>query len=172
MAKTKKKAAKKPTKKAAAKAAPKKAPKKTAAKKAAPKKAAPTKPKKAAPTKVASTKATPKKTAPKPHANESTVVAASSDSSSTDRFRPVADVLVTDLEAARGDEAKETAALQKAIASYLEINGGGDPAEVGLAEYFAEDGSVANPPALERVADASEDDIFRWREKLADLAGY
>ena len=92
--------------------------------------------------------------------------------SSQDRYRPVADALVTDLEAAAGDEDKEVAALQKAIDGYLRIAGGGQPAELGLAEYFAEDGGVANRPALERVKGATDDDIFRWREKLADLAGY
>ncbi len=92
--------------------------------------------------------------------------------SNSDRFRPVADALVADLEASAGDAAKEEAAIQKAIDAYVAIAGGGDPAELGLAEYFAEDGSAANPPALERVKGASEDDIFRWREKLADLAGY
>ena len=91
---------------------------------------------------------------------------------SNDKYRGIADALVAELEAAGGDEAKETAALQKAIDGYVTIAGGGDPAELGLAEYFAEDGSASDPPALERVKDASEDDIFRWREKLADLAGY
>lgn len=92
----------------------------------------------------------------------------------TDPYRAVADALVLALEAANGDAAKEEAALRAAIAGYLEAaeQPGGNPAELGLAEYFAEDGSVEDPPALERVKGASEDDIFRWRELLADLAGY
>jgi hypothetical protein len=88
-----------------------------------------------------------------------------------DPYAAVATALVADLEAAAGDEAKETLALQKAIEGYATIAGGGAIAELGIPEYFAEDGSVGNPPALERVSGASEDDILRWREKLADLAG-
>jgi hypothetical protein len=91
-----------------------------------------------------------------------------------DRYRGVADTLVAALGAAGGDPAKEEAALKAAIAGYLEASEqpGVDPAELGVAEYFAEDGTADDPPALERVKGATEDDIFRWREKLADLAGY
>lgn len=70
----------------------------------------------------------------------------------------------------RGDEAKESAALQKALDGFEALRNGDDVP--GAPEYFAEEGSVANPPALERVSGASEDDIFRWRMKLCDLAGY
>jgi hypothetical protein len=195
MAKTKKKAAKKkPAAKPAKKPATKAAPKKAAAKKAEPKKAAPKKAagkatakpaaQKAAPKKAAANntaakpaakepspkKAAPNKTAPKAVTEKAATAPASN--GTTDKFRPVADALVAELAAAGGDDAKETVALMRAIDGYLEINGGGVPAEVGLAEYFAEDGSVTNPPAFERVENASEDDIFRWREKLGDLAGY
>jgi hypothetical protein len=194
----KKAAAKKPVKKAAAKkAAPKKAaPKKAVAKKTAPKKAAPNK---AAPKKAAPKKAAPKEpemifTPPfddiesdpievKP---DPVVTADATDDGWTDPseedaptngapvdpYAAVATALVADLEGAAGDDAKETAALQKAIEAYATIAGGGAIAELGIPEYFAEDGSVGNPPALERVKGASEDDILRWREKLADLAGY
>ncbi len=92
--------------------------------------------------------------------------------SKPDPYRPVADALVADLEAAGRDAAKEEAALRRAIDGYVAIAGGGDAAELTLAEYFAEDGSAQDPPALERVKGATDDDIFRWREKLADLAGY
>ncbi|MDQ3301428.1 MAG: hypothetical protein M3619_33010 [Myxococcota bacterium] len=88
----------------------------------------------------------------------------------SDRYRPVADALVADLEASAGDEASETTALQRALDRFLALRGSDDLP--GGPEYFAEEGSVANPPALERVKGASEDDIFRWREKLCDLAGY
>lgn len=89
-----------------------------------------------------------------------------------DPYRGVADALVLALAAAKGDEAKEKDAIRAAIAGYVEIAEGGDPAEIGLAEYFVEDGSVENPPAIERVPGASEEDQFRWREMLLDLAGY
>ena len=90
--------------------------------------------------------------------------------SKADPYRGVADALVAALAAAGGDAAKEEAALRAAIDGYNAIHGGGDPYESGLVAYFVEDGSVENPPAIERVPGASEDDQFRWREKLLDLA--
>lgn len=90
----------------------------------------------------------------------------------SDPYRGVADKLVEELTKARGDGPAEQKALETAIQGYLDIAGGGEPAELGLAEYFAQEGSVENPPALERVPGATEDDIERWSDLLADLAGY
>lgn len=89
--------------------------------------------------------------------------------SKPDPYRAVADALVAALAGAEGDVAAEEAALRAAIAGYMDLAEGDDPYEAGVADYFAEDGSVQNPPALERVPGASEDDIFRWREMLLDL---
>ncbi len=89
-----------------------------------------------------------------------------------DPYRPAADALVAALEAAAGNVKKEERAIQKAIDQYMEIAGGGILDEMMIPEYFAEDGSVQNPPAVERVKGATEADIFRWRMKLADLCGY
>ncbi len=96
----------------------------------------------------------------------------SSSMSSNERYRPIADALVAALTAAQGDADREHAAIQQAIDDFMAIAGDGDPGEHGLAEYFCENGSVDDPPAIERVPGASEDDIFRWRELMADLAGY
>ncbi|MCA9674210.1 MAG: hypothetical protein H6708_31500 [Kofleriaceae bacterium] len=89
-----------------------------------------------------------------------------------DRYRSVADTLVAALAAAQGDETKETAAAQAAIAGFMAIAGDGHPAEHGLAEYFCDDGTPDDPPALERVPGATEDDLDRWRNLIADLADY
>ncbi|MEZ4372911.1 MAG: hypothetical protein R3B07_18950 [Polyangiaceae bacterium] len=90
----------------------------------------------------------------------------------SDPYRGVADELVEELAAANGDPSAEELALKKAIKGYLDIAGGGEPAELGLAEYFAQEGSVESPPALERVPGATDQDIERWSDLLADLAGY
>lgn len=89
-----------------------------------------------------------------------------------DRYRAVGDALVTALSTAKGDDAKEQAAVQTAIDEYMAIAGKGDPAEHGLAEYFCDDGTRTDPPPIERVPGATEDDISRWRNLIADLAGY
>lgn len=89
-----------------------------------------------------------------------------------DPYLPVADRLVADLSAAKRDLKAEEAALQRAIDGYLAIAGGGEPFELGLAEYFADEGTQDAPPALERVPDQTEEDFDRWRTMLADLAGY
>ena len=151
-------------------ASAKKAKKKTAAKKPAAKK--PVAKKSAAKKPVAKKPAAKKPPAKKPAAKSPPAVsaAAAEQERANDRYRPLADALVIDLAACRGDEDKETAALQKALAGFEALRGGDDLP--GGPEYFAEEGSVANPPALERVQGASEDDIYRWRMKLADLAGY
>ena len=54
----------------------------------------------------------------------------------------------------------------------MAIAGDGHPAEHGLAEYFCDDGTPDDPPALERVPGATEDDLDRWRNLIADLADY
>jgi hypothetical protein len=84
----------------------------------------------------------------------------------SDPYRGIADALVEALKDARGDAAEEEAALRAAIEGYREIAEGADLGELGLAEYFAEEGT----PALKRVPGASEEDVFRWRELLTDLA--
>lgn len=116
--------------------------------------------------------ATKKSTAkPKASAAKATKSSKPSAAKPEDRYRPAADALVADLQNAAGDEKKEDRALEKAIKSYIALAGPGAE-DLQAPEYFAEDGSVENPPALERVKGASEDAIFRWREKLADLCGY
>jgi len=67
--------------------------------------------------------------------------------------------------------AKEEEALRSAIEGYVSISKDGDPNRAGT-HYLAEDGSAENPPAIERVPGCSEEDTFRWREKLVDLVGY
>lgn len=88
----------------------------------------------------------------------------------TDPYRAVADTLVEALQAARGDAAEEEAALRAAIEGYQEIAEEADSGEIGLAAYFAEEGPGESAPALKRVPGASEEDIFRWRELLSELA--
>jgi len=87
-----------------------------------------------------------------------------------DPYRSVADALVDALSAARGDAAEEEAALRAAIEGYREIAEEADSGELGLAEYFAEERTAEGAPALKRVPGASEEDLFRWRELLTDLA--
>ncbi|KIG16850.1 hypothetical protein DB30_04012 [Enhygromyxa salina] len=89
-----------------------------------------------------------------------------------DPYLVLADALVGALESARGDASEERAAIQAAIDGYLAIAGGGDPAELMVAEYFCQEGRATQPPALERVRGAGEDDLFRWSELMAELAGY
>jgi hypothetical protein len=91
---------------------------------------------------------------------------------SPDPYRGVADALVAALQAGNGDAAKEEAALRAAIDAYVAIAEGGDPAEIGLVEYLADEGRSGTPPALERVPGSSESDFSRWRDKLLDLAGF
>ncbi len=86
-------------------------------------------------------------------------------------WQAIAQQLARDLEKALGDDAAETAALQKAYDACVAA-GEGPPSEMMIPEFLAQEGSVENPPALECVEGATEDDIFRWSEKLADIAGY
>ena len=84
--------------------------------------------------------------------------------------RAIADDLVAALASAAGDQAKEEAALRSAIEHWVKTAGGGHPAELGLVEYLLHEGPVEDPPALERVPGASEDDTIRWGDMLMDLA--
>lgn len=89
----------------------------------------------------------------------------------SDRYRGVADALVQALQVARGDDAKEEAAIRAAIAGYNALADGDDPVENGMLDYLMEEGSADDPPALERVPGSSDEDQQRWRDKLLDLAG-
>jgi hypothetical protein len=94
------------------------------------------------------------------------------------QMEQAAQTLARELGEARGDETQERDAIARAVTRFMEIKraAGADPkaepAELMCAEFFAEEGSVAQPPALERVTGATEEDVQRWRDLLADAAGY
>jgi hypothetical protein len=89
-----------------------------------------------------------------------------------------AQTLARALDEAKRDDAQEREAIARAVARFMEIKRAfgahpdAEPAELMCAEFFADEGSVAQQPALEQVAGATEDDRQRWRDLLADAAGY
>lgn len=88
-------------------------------------------------------------------------------------LRPIAAKLIVDLAAARGDHAAETAALQSAVdACTAACRAAGDDEPYMIPEQFAEDAYEGQASVLESVPEATEDEVFRWREQLADLCGY
>lgn len=93
-----------------------------------------------------------------------------------DYFRPAAAAMISDLSACRGDEAAEQAALHKALdACVAAAVAQGDDTPLGelmIPEQFSEDAYEGDASVLESVPDATEDDVSRWREAIADLCGY
>ncbi|MCA9613900.1 MAG: hypothetical protein KC586_14185 [Myxococcales bacterium] len=93
-----------------------------------------------------------------------------------DTFRQTALQLIADLSAALGDVEAEDTALKKGVDAFVaNARAAGDDRpleELFLPERLAEDAFEGHDAVLERVAGASEDDVFRWRELVCDLCGY
>lgn len=89
----------------------------------------------------------------------------------------VSRVFAAALQEASGNEPKERAACEAAVAEFMRIkqesgaNPAAEPGELMCAEFFAE-GDREIDSVFSLVQGAKDDDIGRWWEYLADAAGY